>query len=254
MKDPAANIKTKVILVGIGGATCSGKTTLAKHTKDILPNSVIVHQDVRIDLDPDEMLPTKNWDAPSAIDWPRMRKFLSDVKSTGGIPLDHISYDIPDDGKDVPIDGNRTKAWKARFQDLEQRCLVVANTKVIWVLVDGFMLYWDQDVIRQLDVCMFLRVPGQVLKERREARDRLGRLPWTDPEGYWDDVCYPEYIVTHKGLFKGEDVENGKPSEDRVKGLLVIESKAKESMDMMDIVEVCLENLTSTVSDLCTGH
>lgn len=30
------------------GATCSGKTTLAKHLRRILPNSVIVHQDVRI--------------------------------------------------------------------------------------------------------------------------------------------------------------------------------------------------------------
>ncbi|EEB95308.1 hypothetical protein MPER_05739, partial [Moniliophthora perniciosa FA553] len=37
--------KTRVILVGIGGATCSGKTTLAKHLNRILPNSVIIHQD-----------------------------------------------------------------------------------------------------------------------------------------------------------------------------------------------------------------
>ena len=56
-------MKTRVIMVGIGcvfsgrargvhlqsdrGATCSGKTTLAKHLRRILPNSVIVHQDVR---------------------------------------------------------------------------------------------------------------------------------------------------------------------------------------------------------------
>lgn len=30
------------------GATCSGKTTLAKHLNRILPDSVIIHQDVRI--------------------------------------------------------------------------------------------------------------------------------------------------------------------------------------------------------------
>lgn len=55
-------MKTRVILLGIGyvrpatgctpnssvssGATCSGKTTLAKHLRRILPNSVIIHQDV----------------------------------------------------------------------------------------------------------------------------------------------------------------------------------------------------------------
>lgn len=30
------------------GASCSGKTTLAKHLNRILPDSVIIHQDVRI--------------------------------------------------------------------------------------------------------------------------------------------------------------------------------------------------------------
>ncbi|KAG0698544.1 hypothetical protein DFH29DRAFT_940676 [Suillus ampliporus] len=186
-----------------------------------------------------------------------MRKFLWDVKCTGDIPHDHHSYDIPNDGRDVPIDGNRAEAWKAHFQDLERRCLAVANTKVIWVLVDGFMLYWDQDVVRQLDVCMFLRVQEHILKERRETRYRLepgGQLPWTDPEGYWDIICYPEYVMTHRDLFKDGEVENGEPSQGLVKGLLLIEPEAKEKMEMMDIVEVCLEKLTCTVSDLCMGH
>ncbi|KAG1773704.1 P-loop containing nucleoside triphosphate hydrolase protein [Suillus placidus] len=258
--DLMANIKTKVILVGVGGATCSGKTTLAKHMKDILPNSVIVHQDDF--FLPEDMLSThqglntKNWDAPSAIDWPRIRKFLRDVKCIGGIPLDHISCDTSDDGRDVPIDENRADAWKTRFQDLGQRCLVAANTKVIWVLVDGFMLYWDQDVIRQLDVCIFLRVQEHILKERRETRFRVGPqpgVPWIDPEGYWDIICYPEYIVTHKDLFKDGKVETGEPNEGQVKQLLVIEPEAKEKMDMIDIVEACLEKLTCAVSDLM-GH
>ncbi|KAG2143651.1 hypothetical protein DEU56DRAFT_791738 [Suillus clintonianus] len=260
--DLTANIKTKVILVGVGGATCSGKTTLAKHMKDILPNSVIIHQDDF--FLPEEMLPThqglntKNWDGPSAVDWPQMRKFLRDVKCTGSIPLDHIGYDTLDDGRDIPIDGNKAEAWKARFQDLEQRYLVVANTKVIWVLVDGFMLYWDQDIIRQLDVCIFLRVQEHILKERRYTRFRLQPgvsefLPWTDPEGYWDIICYPEYIMTHKSLFKDGEVEDGEPSEGQVKGLLVIEPEAKEKMAMIDIVGVCLEKLACVVSDLHDG-
>ncbi|KAG2078644.1 P-loop containing nucleoside triphosphate hydrolase protein [Suillus decipiens] len=265
MSDPIINlmandIKTKVILVGIGGATCSGKTTLAKHMKDILPNSTIIVKQDDFFL-PEEMLSThqglntKNWDAPSAIDWPRMRKFLRDVKDIGSIPLDHISYSSSDDGRDVPIDENRAGAWKTRFQDLEQRCLVAANTKVIWVLVDGFMLYWDQDVIHQLDVCIFLRVQEHILKKRRETRfrDELQHgvlLPYTDPEGYWDNVCYPEYIMTHKDLFEDGKVETGEPSESQVKGLLVIEPEAKEKMDMMDIAEACLEKLVCVMSDL----
>ena len=35
----------RVFIVAIDGASCSGKTTLAKHLQRILPNAVILHQD-----------------------------------------------------------------------------------------------------------------------------------------------------------------------------------------------------------------
>jgi nicotinamide/nicotinate riboside kinase len=146
------------------------------------------------------MLPTlqglypKNWDVPSAIDWPGMLKVLQDVKRTGSIPLDHIGPDDCYDVGDIPIDENRAVEWKSRFGDLKQRCLVAANVEVIWVLVEGFMLYWNQvcdshnkfsywvlfgtvpfqQVTCQLDIRIFLRLPEHTLKERREARN--GRL------------------------------------------------------------------------------
>jgi nicotinamide/nicotinate riboside kinase len=96
------------------------------------------------------MLPTlqgvdaKNWDVPSAIDWSQMLKVLRDVKRIGSIPLDCISRGDWHEPGDIPIDDNRVVAWKARFEDIKQHCLVAANIKVIWVLVEGFMLYWDQ--------------------------------------------------------------------------------------------------------------
>ena len=96
------------------------------------------------------MLPTlqgvdaKNWDVPSAIDWSQMLKVLQDVKRIGSIPLDCISRGDWHEPGDIPIDDNRVVTWKARFEDIKQHCLVAANTKVIWVLVEGFMLYWDQ--------------------------------------------------------------------------------------------------------------
>jgi nicotinamide/nicotinate riboside kinase len=73
-----------------------------------------------------------------------------------------------------------------------------------------------------------------------------------DPEGYWDNMCYPEYISTHKNLFKDGDVENGAPTEDWVEGLLLIEPEKEKKMGMMDIVEVCLEKPASynVVSEL----
>jgi nicotinamide/nicotinate riboside kinase len=96
------------------------------------------------------MLPTlqgvdaKNWDVPCAIDGYQMLKVLQDVKRTGSIPLNRISRDDWHKPGDIPIDDNKAVTWKARFEDIKQHCLVAANIKVIWVLVEGLKLYWDQ--------------------------------------------------------------------------------------------------------------
>lgn len=37
--------RPRVVIIAVGGPTCSGKTTLAKHLNQILPGSVILHQD-----------------------------------------------------------------------------------------------------------------------------------------------------------------------------------------------------------------
>jgi len=132
-----------------------------------------------------------------------------------------------------------------------------------------------QNVIHQLDICVLLRLPEHILKERREIRDgplgahrsadwpsghvlsvfnsNIGHSTWIDPEGYWDNICYPEYIERHKPLFQDGDVENGAPKdlEDWGKALLLVEPKVEGKVDMMDVVEICLEKIAgcSVVSD-----
>ncbi|KAF7321387.1 Fumarate reductase [Mycena kentingensis (nom. inval.)] len=159
----------KVVLVGVGGATCSGKTTLAKHLNRILPNSVIIHQDDF--APPQDRIPyhprykVKDWDAaPGAIDWPRLIDFLRKVHETGEIPADHRSHDHLNEQKDIPISDTVRDQWISAFDELGR------DSDVIWGLVDGFLLYWHPDVIDQLDVRIFLRVPHDTLRDRRHAR------------------------------------------------------------------------------------
>ncbi|KAJ7232773.1 hypothetical protein B0H12DRAFT_1144845 [Mycena haematopus] len=167
--------KTQVILIGIGGATCSGKTTLAKHLKRILPNSVIIHQDDF--APPQELVPVhpvhnvQDWDAaPGAIDWPRLISFLREVKATGEIPADHRSHDHLNEQKDLPIPDTVRDCWIARFESLRAKRAADGGDDVVWGLVDGFLLYWHPEVIAQLDVRIYLRVPHDVLRARRHER------------------------------------------------------------------------------------
>ncbi|KAH8827963.1 hypothetical protein DL96DRAFT_1601043 [Flagelloscypha sp. PMI_526] len=207
----------KVVLLGVGGATCSGKTTLAKHLNRILPNSVIIHQDDF--APPQELVPihpihnVQDWDAAEgAIDWTRLITFLKTVKETGEIPPDHRSHDHLNVQKDVPIPEEVKDKWTTKFHSVIKDREQTGQPKVVFGLVDGFLLYWHPEVIEQLDARIFLRVPHDVLKKRRHERHGYhtaeGSL-WRDPPHYWEQIVYPAYVDAHKGIFSDGDVEEG---------------------------------------------
>ncbi|KAJ7647557.1 P-loop containing nucleoside triphosphate hydrolase protein [Roridomyces roridus] len=244
----------KVILVGIGGATCSGKTTLAKHLKRILPNSVIIHQDDF--APPQEQVPVhpvynvQDWDAaPGAIEWPRMLDFLRKVKETGEIPADHRSHDHLNEQKDIGISEDVRDRWVSVFENLAAQRAADGAEEIVWGLVDGFLLYWNPQVIEQLDVRIYLRVPHDVLRQRRHERhgyhtavqsDPEGTL-WRDPPHYWEQIVYPAYVDAHAAVFENGDVEKGGPS-GKVEGLVLLESL---SMTMGEAVDRSCEVISA---------
>ncbi|KAJ7690668.1 P-loop containing nucleoside triphosphate hydrolase protein [Mycena rosella] len=250
--------KTRVILVGIGGATCSGKTTLAKHLKRILPNSVIIHQDDF--APPQELVPmhpvhnVQDWDAaPGAISWPRMISFLRQVKETGEIPPDHHSHDHLNEQKDIPISPEERDRWVAVFERLMRQRAADGGEDIVWGLVDGFLLYWSPEVIEQLDVRIYLRVPHDVLRQRRHERhgyhtavqsDPEGTL-WRDPPLYWEQIVYPAYVDASRDVFEAGDVERGAPS-GKVAGLVLLESL---EMSMGDAVSQSCKVISGFLED-----
>ncbi|TBU64307.1 P-loop containing nucleoside triphosphate hydrolase protein [Dichomitus squalens] len=236
-------MKTRVVLIGIGGATCSGKTTLAKHLRRILPNSVIIHQD-HVFLQPQELVPVhpmygvQDWDrAEGAIEWPRMIKALEEVRRTGVIPPEHVSHDHLNEQKDVPIDETTFQKWRKRFEEVEQEHRE-RGEKVKWVIVDGFLLFWEPQVVEKLDHRIFLRVPHDVLKQRRHERHGYhtaeGSL-WRDPPNYWEQIVWPAYVAAHEQILENGDVEHGKPN-GKVPGLLLFEGLEVGMSEMVERV------------------
>ncbi|KIY71114.1 P-loop containing nucleoside triphosphate hydrolase protein [Cylindrobasidium torrendii FP15055 ss-10] len=245
---------TRVILVGVGGATCSGKTTLAKHLKNIIPDSVIIHQDDF--APPQELVPihpvhnVQDWDAPQgAIQWDRLIDFLRTVKKTGIIPPEHYSHDHLNEQKDIPVEDAVKEKWRKEFELIKQR-KSEEGVRIVWGLVDGFLLYWHPDVIAELDVKIFLRVPEATLKERRHQRHGYHTAVQTDPEGslwrdpptYWEDVVWPAYVEAHTDMFADGDIEHGEPT-DKVKGVLVIAPVGRE---LGAIVDECCDVLRAS--------
>ena len=127
-----------------------------------------------------------------------MRTFMRTVKQAARIPAEHQSHDHLNEQKAIPVPPEVFERWRSEIQSLQRSVEVKKGERIVWGLVDGFLLYWDevssasvsggdsgaqklrnaidrammfpQEVVSRLDARFFLRVPHDVLKQRREER------------------------------------------------------------------------------------
>lgn len=151
------------------------------------------------------MYNVQDWDDPeTCVDWDKFRDTLEYVKKNGTLPEGFASNDyLNDDTGHVP------PALAAEFKFPEAR----------YILVDGFVLFWNEQVRELMDVELLLRVPRETLARRREQRsyalqsesvcsslmadaeDAEQGTVWTDPPGYFDNIVYPAYVKAHERVF-----------------------------------------------------
>ncbi|WVQ84569.1 hypothetical protein IAT38_006723 [Cryptococcus sp. DSM 104549] len=217
----ASSLRKRLILIGIGGASCSGKTLLAKHIRRVLPQgSILIHQDDF--CPPAEEVPynanypdLQDWDDPeTCIQWSKFRAILQDIRSSGHEGL-HASHDHLNKENKIAIDESVFERWRTAFQALSKE-EEARGVQLVWAIVDGFVLYYDMPSVEHLDIRIFLRVPHDVLKQRRDERqvyvlqhpdDAAAGGVWTDPPQYFEKIVWPGYIKAHEGVFDG--VESG---------------------------------------------
>jgi nicotinamide/nicotinate riboside kinase len=117
-------------------------------------------------------------------------------------------------------------------------------------ILDGFLLYSDpatrsipQSVTDLLDVKLFLRSNYARTKARREARKGYVTLEsfWEDPEGYVDEVVWPNYIAAHKWMFEDGDVDGEVVEKVREEGILVAPGKGERSIG--ELLAWCVETM-----------
>ncbi|GAA97287.1 uncharacterized protein L969DRAFT_14624 [Mixia osmundae IAM 14324] len=244
----------RVIMIALGGASCSGKTTLAKFLKQILPpeRTFILHQD---DLTPPaERLPihpiygVQDWDSPeTALEWSRFNKVLSYIRQHAALPPPPLysSHDHMNKQNDLPLPDGLIEHWRQVFAELDER-------QTSFCIVDGFLMYWDRQANAQYDIKLFVREDEAILRKRREERNGYNTAEgemWQDPPGYWQNIVWPAYLKAHRHLFRAGDVEHGRAikSDSTVNGhaapnadLLVLEAS---QYSMADIVRRSCEEI-----------
>jgi len=198
----------KAILIGISGPSSSGKTTLSRLLRDILPPTFILHEDDFYKTDTEipnhATADVQDWDCLESINLPGLESALRHIQTNGTSPPDFKSKEDQNSVGKSAVDESIVDKLKAQAKTAFAGVGQVA-------IIDGFLLFSEEmKVIRSLfDVKLFLRTNYATAKQRREARSGYVTLEgfWEDPPGYVDQVVWPNYVKDHAFLFEKGDVE-----------------------------------------------
>lgn len=200
------------ILLAISGPSSSGKTTLSRLLRTILPSSFILHLD---DFYlPDAQIPIRNgvqdWDCLESLDLAAFSSALRYIKEHGRSPPELVSKEDQNAVGESGVADADIDEWARRVRE-ENGWKAVRRPDVRVAIIDGFLLYAEEMAhVRELfDIKLFLPTTHERTKRRREARQGYVTIEgfWEDPPGYVDDIVWPNYVRDHRFLFKNGDVE-----------------------------------------------
>ena len=210
-----------MLVVGISGPTCSGKTTIAGYLKRIFPRLVVLHEDDF--YIPAAQLPHRagfqNWDCAASIDQDRLKCVVGHARNERVLPAEFKSYQTeeePSGAQEAVVQASQNNVQLFYGQQGQHRPVDMessvreTNSLPDILLVEGFLLFGRSMTLLKdaFDLRILLGGKYEDLKRRRDGRTGYNTDEgfWKDPEGFFDLVVWPEYVEEHGFLFKNQDV------------------------------------------------
>ncbi|CAN9503517.1 unnamed protein product [Ophioblennius macclurei] len=157
------------IIIGIGGVTNGGKTTLTNRLLKTLPNCCVVHQDDffkkpdQIEVGEDGF---RQWDVIDALDMEAMTSTINGwQENPAKFARSHGVSLSPDQGVHI-------------------------------LIVEGFLIYNYKPLLDVYDKCFYISIPYEECKHRRSTRTYT--VP--DPPGLFDGHVWPMYLKHRKEM------------------------------------------------------
>ncbi len=142
-------------IIGLGGPSCTGKTTVAKRAAEKLGGQTISMESYYFDQSslPVSERAERNFDAPDSIDVKLLLQQVRDFAS--GKDIDVPVYDF------------------AEHTRVAGRSEHVKNNPVL--IVEGILILHWPELRSQFDLCVYLDAPDPVCFQRRKVRDIVER-------------------------------------------------------------------------------
>ncbi|XP_056137033.1 nicotinamide riboside kinase 1 isoform X2 [Lampris incognitus] len=201
----------KKLIVGIGGMTNGGKSTLARSLHQQIPNSCIIAQDAFFKDDSVVPVDSNGFKQYDMLDALHMDEMMSEVDSWCRDPESFLA-----------LQGLVTGHAAPSGQD-----------KVYMLIVEGFLIFNYRPLNQLMDKSYVMEIPYDVCKKRRSSR--VYTPP--DPPGYFDGHVWPMYLKNRKEL------------ESMVTGIVLLDGlKSKEELlasvydDIIKEIEILSES------------
>ncbi|MCJ1391884.1 ribosylnicotinamide kinase [Xylographa bjoerkii] len=207
-------------IVALSGCASAGKSTTMRLLQTVLAPAFTLQQDdfnkdfAALPVRPNGLLDA---DAVDSTDIPRFKSAVLHATRTGEMLPGFASWQDPEQvaleraiavGR---VSDRKRQAAKAAL-DAARRGREVA-------IIEGWLLYQDEEIRRMADVKLFLRTSKAAAKYRRMTRPGYGDPETKDfwrTEEYFEECVWENYVENSKGWFVGGDVE-GEPDEELCK-------------------------------------
>ncbi|KAJ2706784.1 ribosylnicotinamide kinase [Coemansia spiralis] len=211
-----------VVVFGLSGPSCSGKTTIALHLARLFPRAAVVHQDNF--YRPDSQIPLhptariQDWDCPESFDMQAMAHAIDAAREALAHPTEAEPHSA--DGGD-----QTASQWANPPADVDQLippagiasiCSAMLDSLGVnaasdipfaVVVVDGILLFYDSAdggacPGSACDAGALVYAQRDTLRQRREARTVYATKEgiWVDPPGYFDAIVWPNFTKHHRSL------------------------------------------------------
>ncbi|XP_028130486.1 nicotinamide riboside kinase 1 [Diabrotica virgifera virgifera] len=169
-----------LLVVGISGVTCGGKTTTAKKLRAMLPKATIISQDDYFlsEDDPRHIwipeLNHANWDVITSLDMERMYRDISTLlKNDSSRRVTHKFQKI-----------------RKPVHDINYICDILKTAKLKVIIVEGFCIFNYKPLLQFFDLMYYFTLTKEECFERRELRT----YDPPDCPGYFDLCAWPEHL------------------------------------------------------------
>ncbi|XP_072550355.1 nicotinamide riboside kinase 1 [Salminus brasiliensis] len=198
----------KKLIVGIGGMTNGGKSTLSRSLQAVLPNSCIISQDSFFKDDSVVPVDSHGFKQYDMLDALHMDRMMHEIKSWMQDPQRFM-----------------------QSQGLTVKCPVSEKGNDIFsLIVEGFLIFNYGPLNTLFDKRYFLQIPYEMCKLRRSSRVYVP----PDPVGYFDGHVWPMYL------------KNRKEMEDTVQDLVFLDGTQKRE-DLLARVSEDIQQMFTVV-------